>query len=122
VAYDLHLAGRIRRILRDRHGVSEREMFGGVAFMLDGHMCCGVVKTDLVLRLSPAEVVSALARAHTRPMDFTGKPMKSMLFVDARGVDSDASLSEWVEASCAFVRTLPPGKSRPKSRRAGASR
>jgi len=78
--------------------------------MINGHMCCGVAKTDLVLRLAPDAVTRALVRPHTRPMDFTGKPMKSMIFVAAQGSDSDNSLREWVESALAFVRTLPPKK------------
>jgi len=109
MAYDIHLADRIREILRDRcAAASERLMFGGVAFMVDGHMCCGVVKTDLVVRLGPADITSALSKPHTRPMDFTGKPMKSMVYVGPRGTHSDDSLREWIESACTFVRTLPP--------------
>jgi TfoX/Sxy family transcriptional regulator of competence genes len=117
MAYDLHLADRIREILKV-HGnrVSERNMFGGVAFMLNGHMCCGVAKTDLMLRLAPEAVEAALGRPHTRPMDFTGRPMKSMLFVDPAGMDSDQSLREWVESACAFVRTLPAKEPAARSR------
>lgn len=83
-------------------------MFGGICFMMDGHMCCGVVKTDLMLRLAPESVTRALQQPHTRRMDFTGKPMKSMLYVDAIGTDSDEALEQWVESALAFVRTLPP--------------
>lgn len=108
MAYDSGLADRVRLILERRGGFSECKMFGGVAFMINGHMCCGVTKTDLVLRLPPDAVSAALRRPHTRPMDFTGKPMKSMVFVDALGSDSDDTLREWVESALAFVRTLPP--------------
>ena len=85
-------------------------MFGGVTFMINGHVCCGVTKTDLVIRLAPDDVITALGRPHTRPMDFTGKPVKSMIFVDAQGTDSDQTLREWVESAFALVRTLPPKK------------
>jgi TfoX/Sxy family transcriptional regulator of competence genes len=109
--YDRGLAERVRSILAQRSGLSERKMFGGLAFMIDGHMCCGVLNTDLMLRLSPESVVLALQQPNTRPMDFTGKPMKSMLFVDAIGTDSDEALHAWVDAALAFVLTLPPKKS-----------
>jgi TfoX/Sxy family transcriptional regulator of competence genes len=108
MACDEGLAERVRSILSRRGGFSERKMFGGVCFMIDGHMCCGVTKTDLMLRLAADEVMRALRRQHTRPMDFTGKPMKSMIFVDAQGTDSEEALHEWVERAIAFVRTLPP--------------
>jgi hypothetical protein len=64
-----------------------------------------------MVRLAPESVARALQQPHTRPMDFTGKPMKSMMFVDAIGTDSDEALQTWVEAALAFVLTLPPKKS-----------
>jgi TfoX/Sxy family transcriptional regulator of competence genes len=116
--YDRGLAERVRSILAPRSGFSEREMFGGIAFMMDGHMCCGVVKTDLMLRLGPESVARELQQPHTRPMTFTGKPMKSILLVDAIGTDSDEALQTWVEAAFAFVRTLPPKAAAPRRRTA----
>ena len=110
--YDTGLAERVRVILASLSGSSECKMFGGVAFLVNGHMCCGVTKTDLVLRLAASDVSLALKRPHTRPMDFTGKPMKSMIFVDAHGTDSDKALSEWVGSAYAFVRALPPKRAK----------
>lgn len=110
MAYDVGLADRVRSILGSRTGFSERKMFGGISFMIDGHMCCGVLKTDLMLRLTQDAVASGLRKPHTRPMDFTGRPMTSMMFVDAAGVDADEALHEWVEAAIAFVMTLRPKK------------
>jgi TfoX/Sxy family transcriptional regulator of competence genes len=95
MAYDLSLADRVRTIMGHTTAFDERKMFGGLSFMVNGHMCCGVVKTDLVLRLG-GESAKALIQPHTRPMDFTGRPMKSMIYVDAAGTDSDAALEEWV--------------------------
>ncbi len=88
-------------------GSSERKMFGGLAFMLDGHMCCGIVGSDLMLRLGSEGADAALNRAHVRPMDFTGRPMASMVYVAQEGTRGVA-LRDWVEAAAAFVRTLPP--------------
>jgi hypothetical protein len=85
VAYDAHLADRIRSILKSAGEFSERKMFGGLAFMVNGQMCCGALNTDLVLRLPPEQAAASLRRPHTRPMDFTGKPMKSMIYVSATG-------------------------------------
>lgn len=110
MAYDVGLADRIRSILGWRTGFSERKMFGGIAFMINGHVCCGVLKTDLMLRLTQEAVANGLMKPHTRPMDFTGRLMSSMMFVDAAGVDSDESLHEWIEAAIAFVVTLLPKK------------
>ena len=110
MAYDIGLADRVRSILERRAGFSECKMFGGIAFMINGHMCCGVLKTDLMLRLTQDAVANGLTKPHTRPMDFTGRPMTSMMFVDAAGVDTDEALHEWVEAALALVMTLPPKK------------
>src|SRR5579862_4792816 len=78
---------------------SEKKMFGGLAFMVNGRMCCGVLKTDLVLRLTPERAAASLCHPHTRPMDFTGKPMKSMIYVCATGTDSEKALAAWVESA-----------------------
>src|SRR5215472_13245344 len=115
MAYDVHLADRIRSILQSAGEFSERKMFGGLAFMVNGRMCCGVLKTDLVLRLTPEESDAALRELHTRPMDFTGKPMKSMIYVSATGTDSDEGLAAWVESAVRLARSVPQ-----KSARQGA--
>src|SRR5258708_36368521 len=91
MAYDLGLADRIRVVLGHLGDFSERKMFGGLCFLVSGRMCCGIVKSDLMLRLTPETAAAALREPHTRPMDFTGKPMKSMIYVEAAGIDSDSS-------------------------------
>ena len=83
-------------------------MFGGLSFLLSGHMCCGVVKTDLVLRLG-AESAGALRQPHTRAMDFTGKPMKSMIYVGAAGTDSDEALEAWITKAVRVARNHKAG-------------
>ena len=107
MAYDVHLADRIRSILQSAGEFSEKKMFGGLAFMINGHMCCGVLKTDLVLRLTPEEAAAILRQPHTRPMDFTGKPMKSMIYVSATGTDSDEALAAWVKFAVRLARSVP---------------
>jgi len=107
VAYDVHLADRMRSILKSAGEFSEKKMFGGLAFMVNGHMCCGVLKTDLVLRLTPEEAAASLGQPHTRPMDFTGRPMKSMIYVSAIGTDSDQALATWVESAVKLARSVP---------------
>jgi hypothetical protein len=107
VAYDDELAGRVRNILLGEPGLSERRMFGGLAFMLDGHMCCGIVGNELMLRLGAAGVADTLERPHVRPMDFTGRPLKGMVYVAPEGLRGDA-LAQWLRPAVAFVRTLPP--------------
>jgi TfoX/Sxy family transcriptional regulator of competence genes len=73
--YDEDLAARVRDSLRGTPGLTERTMFGGIAFMLNGHMFSGVINDDLVLRLGAEGADEALGKPHTRPMDFTGRPM-----------------------------------------------
>jgi TfoX/Sxy family transcriptional regulator of competence genes len=108
MAFDQALADRIRDVLSARNGVSERKMFGGIAFMLDGKMAVGVIGEDLMVRLDPADAERALAEPHTRPMDFTGRPSKNMVYVDPSGTSSDADLASWVDAGADHAASLPP--------------
>lgn len=89
-------------------------MFGGLCFMVNGHMCCGIVKSDLMLRLTPETAAVSLLEPHTRPMDFTGKPIKSMIYVEAAGIDSDSSLEKWVRYAEQIARELPGKASKPR--------
>ena len=108
MAYDERLAERIRRVLPGDLSVRERKMFGGLAFMLDGHMACGVMGPDLMLRIGPGRSERALAEPHVRRMDFTGKPLKGFVYVAPEGVASEETLRRWVEQAAAFAATLPP--------------
>ena len=107
MAYDEALADRVRAVLAGEEGITERKMFGGLAFMVHGNMACGIVKDELMLRLGPEGADSALDRPHVRQMDFTGRPMTGMVYVTADGVRGRA-LRPWVVKATAFVRTLPP--------------
>ena len=106
MAYDERLAERVRGVLPDPALITEQKMFGGLAFMVSGHMFCGVIKDELMLRLGPEGADQALARAHVRPMDFTGRPMKSMVLVGKDGLRG-AALRRWVDTALAFARDLP---------------
>lgn len=108
VAFDETLADRVRDALSPRAGVTERKMFGGLAFMLDGNMAVGVIGDDLMVRLDPADAEKALAEPHTRPMDFTGRPVKNMIYVDSAGSEADEDLTGWVDAGADFAAYLPP--------------
>jgi TfoX/Sxy family transcriptional regulator of competence genes len=108
MAYDEELADRIRDALTPRAGLSERRMFGGIAFMLDGNMAVGVIGEDLMVRLDPADAERALDEAHVRPMDFTGRPMKGMVFVGPEATAADEDLAGWVDAGAGFAASLPP--------------
>ena len=105
--FDEHLVERVRKMLRRRNGAAERKMFGGVAFLLNGNMCCGVTGKLLVVRLGAEGTEKALMEPHTREMDFTGRVMKSMVFVDANGTKSDEQLRSWVRRACDFIKSLP---------------
>ena len=108
MAYDAVLAERIRNVLSHRKGLTERKMFGGVAFMLRGNMCCGVLKDELILRLGPDLGDKALAESRTREFDFTGRPMRGMVVVEAEGIARDEDLRQWVLRAIDFAKTLPP--------------
>ncbi len=107
MAYDEGLAERIRGVLSDRLDVSEKRMFGGIAFMVRGHMAVGIVKDDLMVRVGPEAHDRLVRQRNARPMDFTGKPMKGFLFVASSGLDADADLERWVGHGLTFVTSLP---------------
>ncbi len=107
MAYSEALAERVRDALDDRADVREQKMFGGLAFMVSGNMCCGIMGDDLLVRVGKDGYDDAMARPHTREMDFTGRPMRGFVVVDAEGVTADPDLDAWVERARAFVDTLP---------------
>jgi len=107
MAYSETLAHRVRDALGPRAELSERKMFGGIAFMLGGNVAVGVIGDELLVRLGP-DGERALAEPHTRPMDFTGKPMKTSIFVTPEGTAGDEGLASWVEAGAAYAESLPP--------------
>lgn len=107
MAYDQALASRVRKVLEKRRHVAEQRMFGGIAFLLHGNMFCGVIGSDLVLRLGEEGVTRALRERHTRPMDFTGRPMKTMVYLQSKALESDDRLRKWVERAVRFARSLP---------------
>jgi TfoX/Sxy family transcriptional regulator of competence genes len=108
VAYDAELAERVRDALALRENGSEREMFGGIGFMLNGNMACGVLGEELIVRLAPDDAERALAEPHTRPFDNTGRPMRGWIFVAVEGLSSDEELAGWVEAGADYAASLPP--------------
>jgi len=110
VAYNEQLAERIRVIIGKGPGISERRMFGGIAFMLNGNMFCGITRDDLMVRLGPDRFEEALASPAARPMDFTGRPMKGMVFVGPDGYGTDEKLRGWVEETLEYARRLPAKK------------
>jgi len=90
-------------------------MFGGLAFMSRGHMCCGLVQARLMVRVDPQAYDRLIQKPHVRPMDFTGKPMRGFLYVEPDGIASAPALRRWVGRALAFAEGLPP-KAKRKTR------
>ena len=108
MAYDEMLAARVRAGLAERAEIAERRMFGGLAFMLSGNMCCCVTEHGLMVRVGPDAYQDALAQPHAGLMDLTGRPMRGWVLVDFAGLESQAGLSQWVTRGAEFAATLPP--------------
>ncbi len=109
MAIDEGLTERIREAL-GRTRIDERRMFGGIAFMHRGYMFIGISKDRLMVRVGPTAYEAALKKKHVRVMDFTGKPLKGYVYVDAPGFERDEDLAAWVEAGLTFVKSLPAKK------------
>jgi TfoX/Sxy family transcriptional regulator of competence genes len=107
MAFDETLADRVGDALSPRADLSERKMFGGIVFMVGGNMAVGVINDDLMVRLDPTDAKKALTEPHVRPMDFTGRPMKGMIYVDSSGTATDEDLAAWVDAGADFAASLP---------------
>ncbi len=107
MAYNEDLAQRVRSVLKRRRGISEKKMFGGLAFLVRGNMSCGVVDNELMARVGPIAYEAALKERHARPMDFTGKPLKGFVYVSEKGVSTDKGLKKWVDRAVEFARSLP---------------
>ena len=103
--YDEVLAERVRVAIGPRPDVREQQMFGGLCFMVRGHMSVGVEKKALLVRTGREGYGEALAQPHAREMDFTGKPLRTMVFVDPPGVRTDAMLRRWIERGIAFAES-----------------
>ena len=109
MAYDEDLAARVREQLSDQDGVSEKRMFGGLAFMLDGNMAVGLSGSDeLMVRVGPDGTDQALAEPHTRLFDMTGRPMRGWILVAPEGITTKRALGGWVRRGVEFARSLPP--------------
>lgn len=106
MVYNEQLASKIRTLEAGHKGWTEKKMFGGVAFMLNGKMCCGVIKDDLLVRVGPERNDEALTLPNSRPMDFTGKPMKGFVYVDSEGWPKEGVLKKWVDMGIDYVSLL----------------
>jgi TfoX/Sxy family transcriptional regulator of competence genes len=108
MAYDEVLAERMRGNLDSRKGVIEKKMFGGIGFLVNGNMACGVNKQDLIVRLSDADFMQALKQPHVRAFDMGGRPIKGWIMISPEGCASDKVLLSWIEKGIAFAKSLPP--------------
>ena len=107
MAFDEMLATRIRTILAGDARLTERRMFGGIAFMIGGNMAVGIIGGDLMVRVGHERHDAALAEAHVRPMDFAGRPSRGMVYVAPAGTSADADLERWVSTGVEFAGSLP---------------
>lgn len=111
MAYDEHLADRVRQVLKEKNiPADEKKMMGGLTFMVDEKMCVGIVKSDLMARVGPHKMDEALSRDGCRPMDFTGRPMKGYVFISPDGVDMDDDLNYFVELALEFNKEAKSSK------------
>jgi TfoX/Sxy family transcriptional regulator of competence genes len=122
MAYDEALATRIRALLADRTDVEEKRMFGGIKFIVAGAMACGIGGDELVARVGPQSHLEALSMPRARPMDFTGRPLRGLVYVAPAGLRTEATLRHWVEASVAFALSVRRKKAAPSPRRKSRTR
>ncbi|MEU0945611.1 TfoX/Sxy family protein [Streptomyces canus] len=108
MAYDEGLAERIRQYLDAAPGVTEKRMFGGIAFLYQGNMAVGVTGDDLMVRVGPDAADASLARPGTRLFDMTGRPMRGWVVVEGAAVTEDEALGAWIDEGRAFAASLPP--------------
>jgi hypothetical protein len=107
VAYDEAIADRVRGALPGGEGLAEKRMFGGIAFLLNGNMCCGIHGDELIVRLDPERAEDALGEPHVRVFDLTGRPMKGWVLIAPDGIATDGDLRSWVGRGVKFARSLP---------------
>jgi hypothetical protein len=108
MAYDAKLATRIDQLVRDWPGLTSKPMFGGVAYLLRGHMCIGIWKDSLIVRCPADDYPALLKKKNVRLMDITGRAMKGWLRIEPQGFATKAALAKWLALSRAHVSTLPP--------------
>ena len=108
MAYDERVARRVRTALKRYPAVVEKKMFGGLVFMQQGNMCCGVIGEDLMIRLDPEEYDNALSQPHTRVMESNGKPFTGFVYVAPAGLARPSDLKRWIALAARYVLLLTP--------------
>jgi TfoX/Sxy family transcriptional regulator of competence genes len=122
MSYDEGLVQRIRELLEDDPRISEKKMFGGVAFFVNGNMAAGTMKHELMVRVGPVAHDDALAQPHARPMEFTRRPMRGFVQVAPAGFEEDADLRAWLERGIAHAAAQPPKSAGAATRRAAKAK
>lgn len=107
MAFDEQLAGRVRKRLAAQKALTEKRMFGGLAFLVNGNMCCGVHRRELIVRLNPAQTDIALAEPHTRVFDLSGRPIKGWILVEPAGLVDEPALAKWLRFGTNYAASLP---------------
>lgn len=115
MSYNVELEKRITKILKAKKKIETKNMFGGICFMHNGNMLCGIDKNRLMVRVGPDQYESALKMKYAKVMDITGKPMKGFVFVNEDGLKSEANLKKWIQLGLNFTSYLPPKKPKTKS-------
>ena len=110
MAFNEQLAQRVRENLPSGLAIEEKKMFGGLCFMIDDKMCCGIVKDEVMLRLDPETMDSALSKNGARPMDFTGKRMKGFIYVSEESWSMDTELRYWLDEALDYNKRVEPSK------------
>ncbi len=108
MSYDEGLAQRIRKLVADRSGLTEKKMFGGVSFLIQGNMACGVLKDEMIVRIDPEQHDAAVAKPHVRTFDYAGHPMQGWIFVGPAACASEVGLKEWVDTGIRYALSLSP--------------
>ncbi len=110
MAYDEIQANRVRQKLVGLPNIEEKEMMGGLTFMFNDKMCVGIIKDELMCRIDPAIYEAVLEKPGSRPMDFTGRPMKGFIMVDATGMTNIKNFHYWINLSLEFNKKAKPSK------------
>jgi TfoX/Sxy family transcriptional regulator of competence genes len=108
MAYSEELANRVRGLLKGNYEFTEKKIFGGLCYMINGNMFCGVIKDNLVVRVGKDAYEDALAKQGAKPMDFTGRPLSGFVYIEPEWYRKKQSLLAWINKGVEFASSLPP--------------
>ena len=108
MAYSEGLAKRLRGLLRGKYDFTEKKMFGGLCFMINGNMFCGVLKDNMIVRVGKEAYEDTLAKPNVHPMDFTGRPLRGFVYIEPEGYSTKQLLLKWIDQGIKFASSLPP--------------